>query len=125
VLGVNRKLKPFFWIEPAGILIFLLALTYGLSPVPGAIPPDNTWQPASVSMAMSLKSLHFKVDDTPDSDLMAVGSRSRDAVTIKFSDRQAAMARDLGFSTDPQEISRTQYLILLNDIHAKLDANQP
>jgi hypothetical protein len=116
----HGHLKKSAWLEFIALVACLLILVYGLSPVPGYTPPDNGWYPSGLAMALDLKSLHFIVGTSPGCDLMATGVASRQTAVIQFSPQNAALAQSLGFDTAPHEITRTQYLILLNDIQAAL-----
>ncbi len=103
------------------MLVALLGLAYALSPVPHYIPPDNTWDPSSMPLAAGLKDLNFTVGDKPDNDLIVSGNSSRDIATVQFGPKYSALAQELGWDTSSHQITRTQYLILLNNIQAALE----
>ena len=103
------------------MVIALLGLTYALSPVPHYVPPDNTWDPGTMPLAAGLKDLNFTIGNKPEDDLMVSGNSSRNIATIQFSPKYAGLAQRLGWDTSPHQITRTQYLILLNNIQADLE----
>jgi hypothetical protein len=108
-------------LESIGVVAAVLGLIYALSPVPHYTPPDNTWDPGAMPLAAGLKNLNFTVGEQPGDDLQVSGNLSRDIATIQFSSKYSDLAQSLGWDTSPHQITRGQYLILLNNIQASLE----